>query len=45
MLDRAITSVLDQGLRTGDIMQEGMSRVGTDDMGKAILAALEAQAG
>jgi 3-isopropylmalate dehydrogenase len=45
MLERAITSVLDQGLRTGDIMQEGMSRVGTDEMGKAIVAALEAQAG
>ena len=45
MLDRAITSVLDQGLRTGDIMQEGMNRAGTDDMGRAILAALEAQTG
>lgn len=45
MLDKAIESVLDQGLRTGDIMQEGMSRVGTAEMGKAIVAALEAQAG
>jgi len=45
MLERAITSVLDQGLRTGDIMQEGMSRVGTDEMGKAIVAALQVQAG
>lgn len=45
MLDSAIGSVLDQGLRTGDIMQEGMSRVGTQEMGKAIVAALGAQAG
>jgi len=45
MLERAITSVLDQGLRTGDIMQEGMSRVATDEMGKAVVAALDAQAG
>jgi len=45
MLERAIASVLDQGLRTGDIMQEGMSRVGTDEMGKAIVAALQVQAG
>ncbi len=45
MLERAIASVLDQGLRTGDIMQEGMSRVGTDEMGKAIVAALQMQAG
>jgi len=45
MLEKAITSVLDQGLRTGDIIQEGMSRVGTDEMGKAIVAALQVQAG
>jgi len=45
MLEKAITSVLDQGLRTGDIMQEGMSRVGTDEMGKAIVAAMDAQSG
>jgi len=45
MLERAITAVLDQGLRTGDIMQEGMKQVSTDEMGEAILAALEAQAG
>jgi len=44
MLERAITSVLDQGLRTGDIMQEGLRKVGTQEMGDAILAALGAQA-
>lgn len=44
MLERAITSVLDQGLRTGDIMQEGMKKVGTGEMGEAVEAALEAQA-
>ena len=45
MLERSITAVLDQGLRTGDIMQEGMKPVSTDEMGEAIVAALEAQAG
>lgn len=37
-VERAIASVLDQGLRTGDIMSEGMTRVGTNGMGAAILA-------
>ncbi len=45
MLERAMTSVLDQGLRTSDIMQEGMCRVGTVEMGEAIVAALQAEAG
>ena len=35
--DRA---VLDQGLRTGDISQEGCRTVGTREMGEAILKAL-----
>jgi 3-isopropylmalate dehydrogenase len=41
MLDGAVTRVLDQGLRTGDIMQKGMRQVGTKDMGEAILKELE----
>ena len=38
--ERAVAAVLDQGLRTGDIMQPGMTQVGTTEMGAAILAAL-----
>jgi 3-isopropylmalate dehydrogenase len=36
LVDAAIARVLDKGLRTGDIMQPGMTKVGTGDMGKAI---------
>lgn len=45
MLEKAIETVLDEGLRTGDIMQEGKRQVGTEEMGKAVIAALDAQAG
>ncbi len=45
MLDQAIAAVLDRGLRTGDIMQDGMRKVGTQEMGEAIIDALGAQAG
>ena len=41
MVDKAIASVLEKGLRTGDIMQPGMTKVGTTEMGKAILDELE----
>ena len=37
MLDKAIAGVLAKGLRTGDIMQPGMTKVGTSEMGKAIV--------
>jgi 3-isopropylmalate dehydrogenase len=37
-LERAIANVLDKGIRTGDIMAEGCTQVGTVDMGDAILA-------
>ena len=37
LVDAAIAKVLDQGLRTGDIMQPGMTKVGTSQMGKAIV--------
>lgn len=37
-LKAAISSVLDEGLRTGDIMQEGCKKVSTAEMGDAIIA-------
>jgi 3-isopropylmalate dehydrogenase len=40
LLDKAIAGALAQGLRTGDIMQPGMKKVGTAEMGSAILAEL-----
>lgn len=39
-VERAVSRVLDQGLRTVDIMSEGNTRVGTAAMGDAIVAAL-----
>ena len=42
-IERAIAQVLDQGLRTADIKQEGCRTVGTREMGDAILAALKAE--
>jgi 3-isopropylmalate dehydrogenase len=41
LLDQAIAGVLAAGLRTGDIMQPGMTKVGTSDMGSAVLAELK----
>jgi 3-isopropylmalate dehydrogenase len=41
LVEAAVSAVLDQGLRTGDIMQPGKRQVGTKDMGAAILAALD----
>ncbi|MEQ8480811.1 MAG: 3-isopropylmalate dehydrogenase [Hoeflea sp.] len=38
-LEAAIASVLDKGLRTGDIMSEGCTQISTAEMGDAILAA------
>jgi 3-isopropylmalate dehydrogenase len=40
-IERAIADVLDQGLRTADIKQDGCRTVGTREMGEAILAALD----
>lgn len=40
-LEKAIADVLDSGIRTGDIMSEGSRRVGTTEMGDAILAAFK----
>jgi 3-isopropylmalate dehydrogenase len=40
-LERAVEQVLDQGYRTGDIWSEGMTLVGCQAMGDALLQALE----
>jgi 3-isopropylmalate dehydrogenase len=37
LLDKAIAGALADGLRTGDIMQPGMRKVGTAEMGVAIV--------
>ncbi|MBF0097722.1 MAG: 3-isopropylmalate dehydrogenase [Magnetococcales bacterium] len=39
-VEAAVNRVLDQGLRTPDIMQAGMQQVGTVAMGNAVVAAL-----
>ena len=39
-VEQAVRTVLANGLRTGDIFQEGCKRVGTDEMGDAVAAAL-----
>jgi 3-isopropylmalate dehydrogenase len=45
LLERAIESALEQGLRTPDIMGEGGRRVGTAEMGAAIRRELDRLAG
>ena len=39
-VDAAVKNVLAQGYRTGDIMTEGGKKVGTVEMGDAVLVAL-----
>ena len=39
-VERAVSAVLDQGLRTADIYSEGSTKVGTAEMGAAVIAAL-----
>ena len=39
-IEKAVRTVLQQGLRTGDIFEAGMTRVGTAEMGDAVLKAL-----
>ena len=41
-IDAAVGSVLDQGLRTIDISSEGMTEIGTAEMGDAVVAAMRA---
>ncbi len=40
-VEKAIADVLDQGLRTRDIQQDGCKTVGTREMGDAIIASLD----
>lgn len=40
-IEKAVDQVLDQGLRTPDIMSEGSREVGTVEMGDAVVAALK----
>jgi len=39
-IETAVGKVLDQGLRTGDIFSDGMTRVSCSEMGDAVVAAL-----
>jgi 3-isopropylmalate dehydrogenase len=39
-IERAVSTVLDTGLRTADIMSEGMRQVGTGEMGDAVVHAM-----
>lgn len=39
-VEQAVSQVLDQGLRTGDIYSEGMTKVTTSEMGAAVVKAL-----
>ncbi len=41
LVEQAVRNVLDAGLRTADIMQEGMQRVSTTEMGEAVVAELD----
>jgi 3-isopropylmalate dehydrogenase len=44
-LEAAIAGVLDDGVRTADIMSDGMNKVGTVEMGDAIIAKFRSLAG
>ncbi len=39
-IENAVSKVLEQGLRTADIYSDGMTKVGTSEMGDAVVAAL-----
>ncbi len=41
LIENAIKQVLAQGMRTGDIMQEGCKQLGTSEMGDAILGIIK----
>jgi 3-isopropylmalate dehydrogenase len=45
LIERAVEAVLNEGLRTGDIMQPGKKQVGTREMGDAVIAALNGLSG
>ena len=44
IIEKSIAAVLDGGMRTADIMEDGGLRVSTDVMGDALLQELEKQA-
>jgi 3-isopropylmalate dehydrogenase len=44
LVDKAVTRVLDAGIRTGDIMEPGMRQVSTTEMGAVLIRELEALA-
>ena len=44
LIESAVQDTLASGLRTADIMQDGMTAASTDAMGDAVLAALDARA-
>jgi 3-isopropylmalate dehydrogenase len=39
-IEDAVSSVLDDGLRTSDIFTDGMTKIGTSEMGDAVVKAL-----
>jgi 3-isopropylmalate dehydrogenase len=41
LVDQAISGVLNKGLRTADIMQAGMQKVSTSEMGRAVESELK----
>jgi 3-isopropylmalate dehydrogenase len=41
LIDKAIANALARGLRTGDIMQPNMRKVGTSEMGRAVVEEME----
>jgi 3-isopropylmalate dehydrogenase len=41
MVEGAIAKVLEKGFRTGDIMQEGMRKISTREMGEAVIGEME----
>jgi 3-isopropylmalate dehydrogenase len=45
LVDQAVEAVLNKGLRTGDIMSDGMTMVSTAGMGEAVIAELNALGG
>ena len=45
LIEGAVQDALAQGLRTADIMQDGMTRASTEAMGDAVLGALDRRAG
>ena len=44
LVEAAVRDVLDAGLRTGDIMQPGKKLVSTNQMGEAVVNALDRRA-